>query len=360
MFQARDAQIEDYEPLHSLKAGNSVQLVRHRRDSGIFVMKIRYIYDLDVYRYLASNPHPGLPRIIDCFEKNDKLVVIEEYISGSTLDKILEERGVLEPGEAVRLLRRLCEILIPLHRHNPPIVHRDIKPSNIIVSYDGNVTLIDFNSAKISYENQSRDTELVGTSGYAAPEQYGFSVSKPSTDVFALGVILNELLTGHTPVRHRENGFLKPLIERCRKMESAERYRDAGELMEALDSLVLKKKPMLGLPDDWRAWLLPGYRCFKPLRWVLATIGYYLLIAVCWSITSLSDSFIEMLLTRFWLLASTLSQVLYWGDYRLWRSRLPGTRQKNAFLRHIVIIAYSFALVLALLILFALLIGIYF
>lgn len=88
----------------------------------------------------------------------------------------------------------LCEILEKLHSANPPIVHRDIKPSNIIITNYDHVILLDFNAAKYFTDPNTSDTILLGTKGYAAPEQYGFGSSTPQTDIYAVGILLKELV----------------------------------------------------------------------------------------------------------------------------------------------------------------------
>lgn len=78
----------------------------------------------------------------------------------------------------------------------PPIVHRDIKPSNIILTEDGRIVLIDLNAARLDDKNRSHDTQLIGTAGFAAPEQYGFAASSPRADLYAAGILMRMLLTG--------------------------------------------------------------------------------------------------------------------------------------------------------------------
>lgn len=81
-------------------------------------------------------------------EEENRLIVIEEYIHGKTLETVMEEHGVLSEENAAFVIRSLCDILHKLHGNLPPIIHRDIKPSNIIFSSDGVVKLIDFNAAR--------------------------------------------------------------------------------------------------------------------------------------------------------------------------------------------------------------------
>lgn len=122
--------------------------------------------------------------------------MIEEYISGDTLKEVLEICGVLSEQDVLSYLNQLCSILIQLQSFTPPIVHRDIKPSNIILTEDGRIVLIDLNAARLDDKNRSHDTQLIGTAGFAAPEQYGFAASSPRADLYAAGILMRVLLTG--------------------------------------------------------------------------------------------------------------------------------------------------------------------
>ena len=133
--------------------------------------------------------------------------------------------------EAVSMIIQLCRILKQLHRCRSPIIHRDLKPANIMISSDGVVKLIDFNAAKEYRMGQMEDTCLMGTREYAAPEQYGFGQSDARTDIYALGVILNRLLTGDFPKNKLYEGRLKPVIQTCIQMDADARYQSV-ELLE--------------------------------------------------------------------------------------------------------------------------------
>lgn len=341
------ARLEDFLPIQTLQEGNRVMLVSDQRTKQLCVMKIREVYDLSVYAYLAAHPRPGLPHVIAYFEQAGQLVVIEEYISGRNLASILEEKGTLEVAEAVSILHQLCEILAPLHRLDPPIVHRDIKPSNIMLSSDGRVSLIDFNSAKQSFSGQSRDTELLGTRGYAAPEQYGFSVSRPSTDVYGLGVLLNVLLTGHQPSTHVSDSFLSPLISAACRMDPERRPRNAAAFLRHLRKLVIRHEPRFFIEEGWRSWLPPGFRNFKLKYWILSAFLYLGLFSAVFDLKSESGEFWDTAFMRLWLLLLVLTQVAFWGDYRYFRSRLPGCQHPNFWLRWLVWAFYASLILMA-------------
>lgn len=135
----------------------------------------------------------GIPRIIEYLEEDNRLILIEEYISGCSLQDMIDD-GKLSLTDIFCYMLELCNILEILHAHSPAIIHRDIKPSNIIITNYNKAVLLDFNAAKY-YSEQEKDTMLLGTQGYAAPEQYGFGASSPQTDIYSLGILLKEMTT---------------------------------------------------------------------------------------------------------------------------------------------------------------------
>ena len=127
-----------------------------------------------------------------------------------------------------------CRILAQLHRAEPPIIHRDIKPGNIILTEDGTVKLLDMNAARQLSEGKEADTRLLGTAGYAAPEQYGFAQSDARTDIYAAGVLMNVLRTGCLPQEKLAGGSLRRIVRKCTHIDPNRRYASAGELLAAL------------------------------------------------------------------------------------------------------------------------------
>ena len=184
-----------YRTISVIHSEHNVYLVRHITNGKIFVRKDMHVYNRSIYESLADTPVPGIPRIYDLYEENGMLTVIEEYIPGDTLDELLAQNKKFCIDDVIRIGLRLCEILSTLHSFNPPIIHRDIKPSNIILATDWRISLLDLNASKYMNPNASEDTRLLGTKGFAAPEQYGFGSSDMRTDIYALGMLLSTLCT---------------------------------------------------------------------------------------------------------------------------------------------------------------------
>ena len=204
------------------------------------------IYSLPVYEQLFYNPVKGLPRIYAMYEAPDhsSLTVIEEYISGDTLKEVLEICGVLSEQDVLTYLDQLCSILIQLQSFTPPIVHRDIKPSNIILTEDGRIVLIDLNTARLDDKKRSHDTQLIGTAGFAAPEQYGFAASSPRADLYAAGILMRVQLTGtdanDAMLSHHLSRKMRAIIERCTQLDPRKRYPSAQALQRDIRKLMHK------------------------------------------------------------------------------------------------------------------------
>ena len=139
-------------------------------------------------------------------ENDNHLILIEEYIEGKTLDQ-----QSFSKEQVKDIMHQLCECLDSLHKLNPPIIHRDIKPENIIY-HNNKVTLLDFGIARFLDSKKSKDTLILGSVGYAAPEQFGFQQSNPQTDIYALGKLMNYLLNGSLEHQNNISFDLKQII----------------------------------------------------------------------------------------------------------------------------------------------------
>lgn len=228
--------IASYRRIAELRQEHGVTLVQQVRTGEVCVRKDLLIYDTAVYRQLQQHPVRGVPRIYALCENSREgaeageaedgapgtLTVIEEYIPGKTLEELLQEEGALPQERVTELVLQLCDVLEQLHTMDPPIVHRDIKPSNVMLKEDGSVVLIDFNAARRNEPGDRRDTRLIGTAGYAAPEQYGFASSTPRADLYAVGRLMCTLLTGNeesSAVLPRGiSAGMRRIVNRCTQM----------------------------------------------------------------------------------------------------------------------------------------------
>ena len=182
-------------------------------------------YTNTVYKKLQQLDSSYLPKTIYCCNENNKTYVIEEYIKGRTLQEIVAV-GPLEENLAEWILLQLCAALETLHTHN--IIHRDLKPSNIMLTNAQKIVLLDFDVARDITSMAERDTIVLGTPGYAPPEQYGFAATDTRSDFYALGRTLRELLGKDY------QGRLSKIIDKCTEFDPQRRVGSAAEVRRLL------------------------------------------------------------------------------------------------------------------------------
>ena len=197
---------------------------------------------------LKKLDHPNLPSIIDVIDTEDSFIIIMDYIQGNSLNKALEEYGAQPQEMVIKWAMQLCDVLGYLHSRNPAIIYRDMKPANIMLKPDGNITLIDFGTAREYKEKNLADTTCLGTVGYAAPEQFGgMGQTDARTDIYCLGATLYHLVTGMNPceppyeikpireINPSLSSGLERIIIKCTQRDPNDRYQSCAELMYALE-----------------------------------------------------------------------------------------------------------------------------
>lgn len=212
-----------YTPVKTLKKSETSE-VQHLRHKTLHkdLIKLVCTGSAEVYQVLRGIRHPNLPSIYEAVQDGPAVTVLEEYISGATIADCLQSR-VYPEDEAKRIVLALCDALAALHSLG--IIHRDIKPENVMIDDSGTVKLIDFNAAKFYKSYQVNDTVMIGTTGFAAPEQFGIAQSDERTDIFSLGILLNVMLTGEHPSRRLYPGKrLARVIEKCTQIAPDKRY----------------------------------------------------------------------------------------------------------------------------------------
>ena len=198
-----EAVTTEYDTLHVLKRSprGTVSVVRHKKSGTRYVFR-RYSGSGEVYRRLLPVLCPHLPQIMEAAEQDGQTAVLEEYVQGDTLAELLMGARLTE-REARQVTMQLCQALHVLHSMGA--VHRDVKPENVILR-GSDAVLIDFDAARIYKDESESDTQVLGTTGFAAPEQYGIFQSDERADIFSLGVLLNIMLTGKHPSREMAAG----------------------------------------------------------------------------------------------------------------------------------------------------------
>jgi serine/threonine protein kinase len=215
--------------------------------------------------------HPNIVQVFDfgSDQHSGRNFIVMEYVDGHSCAEILRDRGPLVPRDAVDILCQACRGLDYAHRNG--VVHRDVKPGNLLQNTDGVVKLADFGIAKAAEQSDiTKVGSVLGTAAYLSPEQTRGEPAEPGSDLYALGVVAYQLLSGRLPyeaasltdlARLQESGPPMPLDElnrdvppalaqtvaRALARDRASRYADAAEMEDALRDGLRGVAP--GMPD---------------------------------------------------------------------------------------------------------------
>lgn len=341
-----------YKKIADISTHKNVCLVQHLGNNRIFVRKEQEIYSREVYEYLKKCNNPHIPKIYECIENEDKLIIIEEYVHGESLALHLEETGVYTPEEVCYFMIVICDVLEQLHQLPQPVIHRDLKPENVLIQENGYLKIVDFNTAKQYEQGKEVDTVIIGTRKYAAPEQFGYRQSDARTDIYAMGVMMNYLLTKKYPDEYLyiADGFgkisLPTIISKCIEFAPDNRYQTVMDLRRDLQAVLGKvaKKNRTGTDDCqkklykregiWNLPLLPpGFRTGRIWKMILGGLGYLFIFWVGLSIEVTQSDGSEV--TGFYLWANRLVvliwellTVAFYADYLGMRKHLPLMQRK--------------------------------
>lgn len=248
-FEFFESQIQVKRILHE-SSKSKIELIQYNFSDYPCIKKQYYNRDLyQLYEQLRKIKHPNLPYIYQVLYYKNDTYVIEEYIEGKDLKEEIEEKkrenSVFTEEETYDIVKQLCGGLMELHTQNPPIIHRDIKPENIIHKLDHTIKLIDFDIAREYKEAKEKDTQLFGTEEYASPEHFGYGQTSEKSDIYSLGVLMHEMLTGKRLLADHQisyRGQFQKVIETCIEVDPKKRYQTVEELQNALDSARISKK----------------------------------------------------------------------------------------------------------------------
>lgn len=248
---------------------NKIWAIKEVRKDGIQnfeVVKQNLIVETDL---LKKFNHPNLPSIIDVIDGDGSFLIVMDYIEGNSLSKALETGGAQSQEDVIEWSKQLCDVLGYLHSRKPPVIYRDMKPANVMLKPDGNISLIDFGTAREFKYANVEDTTCLGTQGYAAPEQYGGQGQTDArTDIYCLGATMYHLVTGHNPstppyemypIRQWNpmlSSGLEEIITKCTQRNPNDRYQSCAELLYALDhyqDLDIENKKVQAL--KWKTFL---------------------------------------------------------------------------------------------------------
>lgn len=233
---------------------SAVYLAEHKVWKNLWALKI-VKKDQNAFDMLAEPnllkqlSHPILPHIVDIYEDEEQICIVEDYISGEDLWHYLVRNGPIPEALAEDWLRQLCDVLDYLHTREPnPIIFRDLKPANVMRREDGSLCLVDFGIARRYNPEGGSDTVHAWTIGYAAPEQMSTTLQTDArADIYSLGATLFQLLAGpqakYLPGQFPRIRSLRPdispkmdeILDRCLKPLRDDRYASVKELLADLD-----------------------------------------------------------------------------------------------------------------------------
>ena len=251
--------------------------------------------------------------------KYDKKILVEEFINGgSTLRAYMERRGPLSDLETKNIALQICNGLKQVHKLG--IVHRDINPNNIMLAADGTVKIIDFGISRTVKRNQSCDTEILGTQGFTAPEQFGFHQTGPKADIYSMGVLINVMATGCLPGVKLVNGWLSEIVLKCTQIDETNRYRN-------MDDLILDLERRSKLQRLLRT--VPGFR--KGIWWhqLIAVLYYFALLFFLIVAMSTAHSLLDALCTFGFFFFGYAVPVPILTNYLDWTHRIARLQNKT-------------------------------
>ena len=289
----------------------AMKLVRNEEGNTLLCKRIDSSL-LPIYRKLINVEHENIVTVYGITKDEYGILVVMEYFPSKTLEEKMLENGIFSIRDMKSVILQIAKGVSTIH--DLGIVHRDLSANNILIDKSGRVKITDFGIARMYDKDKNADTRILGTHGYAAPEQFGFIQTDRKADVYAIGVLMNVMLSGKMPNEKLYKGDpkLMDIIQRCTSMKPADRY----EIEEILDLLgyklnnksILKRRIIRSIP---------GFRSGNKVKMTLATIAYlYMLLFYLMTVTS-SVAFKKMFnpVSILGLLGSTLGLGYFVGSF---------------------------------------------
>jgi serine/threonine-protein kinase len=275
----------------------------HGRDPSF---RARFLHEA---RSAANLVHPNIVTLYDFLEDDQRLFMVMEYVEGTDLKSVLRRQGSLPVATAIDLMVQVCAGVGYAHRAG--LVHCDLKPHNILVSADGRAKITDFGIARAlsAVQKESKQQVVWGSPQYFSPEQAAGGSPTPATDVYGLGVVLFEMLTGRLPFESDDPDELAQLhlsalppspraitpsvpvpleriVLKVLSKEPASRYRSADQLGRVLSNVAAEPAPVPALPaaalverTDGRTAPIPPTTPDR-VDWILVGLGLAAFLAV--------------------------------------------------------------------------------
>ena len=246
----------------------AMKLVRNEEGNTLLCKRIDSSL-LPIYRKLINVEHENIVTVYGITKDEYGILVVMEYFPSKTLEEKMLENGIFSIRDMKSVILQIAKGVSTIHDFG--IVHRDLSANNILIDKSGRVKITDFGIARMYDKDKNADTRILGTHGYAAPEQFGFIQTDRKADVYAIGVLMNVMLSGKMPNEklYKGDSKLMDIIQRCTSMKPSERY----EVEEIVDLLgykisnisILKRRIIKSIP---------GFRSGNKVKMTLAIIEY--------------------------------------------------------------------------------------
>lgn len=216
------------------------------KDGRRFILKLCLPEERPVYDRLMSLRNENIAGIYGYTMYEGRPYVVREFVNGLSIGEYILTYGTLDGERIKHLAKGICNGLTAIHSLG--IVHRDITPENIIIDEHFNAKIIDFGISRLYESGKAKDTQVLGTVGYAAPEQFGFRQTTAKADIYALGALINYMAEGELPIDRLTTGKYRPIVLRCTQMDDRKRYRSVEEVSSALDGNFLLRRIISNVP----------------------------------------------------------------------------------------------------------------
>lgn len=217
---------------------------------------------------IAVLSHPNIVKIYDVGFSDEIQYIVMEYIDGITLKEFIEQQGVLKWKDALHFVTQILRAL--QHAHDKGIVHRDIKPQNIMLFTDGTIKVMDFGIARFSrIDGKTMSDKTIGSVHYISPEQARGDITDERSDIYSVGAMLYEMLTGHKPydgenpvaiaLKHMQENLVMPreimpsipealeeIVIHAMEKEPTARYQSAADMIRDIDTFKLNQSVVFG------------------------------------------------------------------------------------------------------------------
>ena len=317
--------------------GDDKSIVMDTVSGRICFKKILDVYNVDVFEYLRTHSDIHIPQIRAFWKEDERLVVIEELISGDTLEYILRNDHPTDEQKK-DYLAQICDGLSFLHHADPCIIHRDLKPSNIMVTDYGVAKIIDYDAAKTFDESETKDTIQIGTKGSAAPEQYGFGKVDERTDIYSLGILIGQMFP--------DDPEMLSVAKKASELNPKDRYKNVEQIKSKLRIPQQAAKHASHMNAIRR---LPGFRTGHVWKMIVAVFGYAMVVLMAFSLESKTegsaDTGIKLWCNRIAILGMFLSLIDLFTNWTGIYQKFPFVSSRNYLLK---LIGYALAAVIIL------------